>query len=359
MKRFGLFLLLLCGLARPLRALSDAMRKKNYTQLQLLDMLKEDCGEVCDTSIEGIPGDPYPVIEKDFDCDVLFSSPLLDPDDIESIVPFDEVPKEIRDMFTYGDRMPFGGYNFDDSPKTKKEFGFHGQLYSWDRHSFKMLRRQFRTGTMRGGYGYRNTDQISGALRDHMGHLIDGGHVLVIGSQAPWIEAILVELGARHVTTLEYSKVDNENEQLTVLLPEDFKRLWEDNGRRPVFDAVVTFSSVEHSGLGRYGDGLNPWGDLIAVARAWCLTKPRGRMLMGVPTGYDAILFNACRLYGPLMYSHLFANWKVVHTEAEMFRDGADTKKEDWPGGIKDVWGYQPVHVVEKKEFGCGEVEKP
>ena len=24
------------------------------------------------------------------------------------------------------------------------------------------------------------------------------------------------------------------------------------------FDAVVTFSSVEHSGLGRYGDGLNP-----------------------------------------------------------------------------------------------------
>jgi hypothetical protein len=30
------------------------------------------------------------------------------------------------------------------------------------------------------------------------------------------------------------------------------------------FDAIVTFSSVEHSGLGRYGDALNPWGDIIA-----------------------------------------------------------------------------------------------
>ena len=33
------------------------------------------------------------------------------------------------------------------------------------------------------------------------------------------------------------------------------------------YDAMVTFSSLEHSGLGRYGDGLNPWGDLIAMAR--------------------------------------------------------------------------------------------
>lgn len=28
------------------------------------------------------------------------------------------------------------------------------------------------------------------------------------------------------------------------------------------FDAIASFSSVEHSGLGRYSDAFNPWGDL-------------------------------------------------------------------------------------------------
>ena len=56
------------------------------------------------------------------------------------------------------------------------------------------------------------------------------------------------------------------------------------------FDGVVTFSSLEHSGLGRYGDQLNPWGDLIAMSKAWCLTKPGGRMLIGVPTGPDLVI---------------------------------------------------------------------
>ena len=42
---------------------------------------------------------------------------------------------------------------------------------------------------------------------------------------------------------------------------------------------MITYSSLEHSGLGRYGDSLNPWGDLITMAKAWCLLKPKGRAL--------------------------------------------------------------------------------
>ena len=53
---------------------------------------------------------------------------------------------------------------------------------------------------------------------------------------------------------------------------------------------MVTFSSLEHSGLGRYGDQLNPWGDLITMAKAWCVVKPGGQALVGVSTGPDTIL---------------------------------------------------------------------
>jgi len=38
-------------------------------------------------------------------------------------------------------------------------------------------------------------------------------------------------------------------------------------------------------GLGRYGDALLPWGDLLAIARAWCVTKPKGDLIIGVEWG--------------------------------------------------------------------------
>jgi hypothetical protein len=114
------------------------------------------------------------------------------------------------------------------------------------------------------------------------------------------------------------------------------------------FDGVVTFSSLEHSGLGRYGDALNPWGDLISMAKAWCLTKPGGKLLIGVPVGYDAVYFNMHRMYGPVQLSHMFANWKIDYTEAKMFKDGMRTKDEDLPCTPKEMC-YQPIHILEKE----------
>jgi hypothetical protein len=66
-------------------------------------------------------------------------------------------------------------------------------------------------------------------------------------------------------------------------------------------DYVATFSSIEHSGLGRYGDELNPEGDVEALAQAWCMMKPGALLLLGLPMscqdrGY--IEFNAHRVYG-------------------------------------------------------------
>ena len=31
--------------------------------------------------------------------------------------------------------------------------------------------------------------------------------------------------------------------------------------------------------LGRYGDALNPWGDILTVARAWCVSSPQAKVL--------------------------------------------------------------------------------
>ena len=105
--------------------------------------------------------------------------------------------------------------------------------------------------------------------------------------------------------------------------------------------------------INRYGDSLNPWSDLITMAKAWCLMKPRGRALIGVPTGFDAVAFNANKVYGPLQLSHLFANWNQIYTEAKMYKDGMNTMVEDIPCNEKmahlhPMSCYEPLYVLEK-----------
>jgi hypothetical protein len=90
---------------------------------------------------------------------------------------------------------------------------------------------------------------------------VKNGRVLIIGSITPWVEACVLEAGARQIVTVEYSKIESYHTQIQTLTPNEFREHFL-KGKLGLFDAVVTFSSVEHSGLGRYGDGLNPWGDM-------------------------------------------------------------------------------------------------
>jgi len=77
---------------------------------------------------------------------------------------------------------------------------------------------------------------------------------LVIGSQNPWIESLLISLGVKKITTLEYLKIVSEVDLIETVQPRELFDRWLKAKReedKPKFDAVVSFSSVEHSGLGR------------------------------------------------------------------------------------------------------------
>jgi hypothetical protein len=139
---------------------------------------------------------------------------------------------------------------------------------------------------------------------------LTGMRVLVIGSEQPWVEVLALLAGAKEVVTLEYSLIAVQGvPQLTTFTPKQFASLYLSGDMAP-FDAIASYSSIEHSGLGRYGDALNPWGDIIAVAKAWCVTKPRGVMIIQVPySNVDSILFNAHRTYGQLRTPFLMTNW--------------------------------------------------
>jgi hypothetical protein len=175
---------------------------------------------------------------------------------------------------------------------------------------------------------------------------IRGGHVLVVGSENPWVEACALHAGARLVTTPEYGEITSLHPSVKTMKPSEARGAFA-SGTMPMFDAVVTFSSMEHSGLGRYGDGLNPWGDLQGIARTWYVTRPGGELFLAVPVGPDLIEYNAHRKYGPLMLSHLTANWiqdvrfpgsqpvHIFHKDGlEKVQDTAGQREENLVGGV-------------------------
>jgi len=77
-------------------------------------------------------------------------------------------------------------------------------------------------------------------------------------------------------------------------------------------DVACSYSSLEHDGLGRYGDILNPIGDLQSMAKMLSIIKPGGLFFVGFPMGLDGLRFNLHRYYGVIRLPHLLAGWKLV-----------------------------------------------
>jgi len=62
-------------------------------------------------------------------------------------------------------------------------------------------------------------------------------------------------------------------------------------------DSLSCMHVVEHIGLGRYGDRLDPDGDLKAISELKRVLAPGGTLLFVVPIGAPKISFNAHRIY--------------------------------------------------------------
>lgn len=142
-------------------------------------------------------------------------------------------------------------------------------------------------------------------------HLVRGQRGLVVGTERPWAEAMLIEFGARTLSTLEFGRIVSEHPQIETWTPDAFKMaFWA--GRIPQYDFAFSYSSIEHDGLGRYGDILNPIGDLQAMAKLLTVVKPGGFLFLGVPCCRDAISWNAHRYYGTLRIPAFLAGWTLI-----------------------------------------------
>lgn len=66
-------------------------------------------------------------------------------------------------------------------------------------------------------------------------------------------------------------------------------------------DSLSCMHTIEHIGLGRYGDPLDASGDQKALGELQRVVAPGGSLLVVVPVGKPRIQFNAHRIYDPRM----------------------------------------------------------
>lgn len=80
-------------------------------------------------------------------------------------------------------------------------------------------------------------------------------------------------------------------------------------------NSVPSLSSlhvVEHIGLGRYGDPVDPEGSWKAARELARVLAPGGRLLIGIPTGQERVAFDAHRIFDPQTTREMFSGLELV-----------------------------------------------
>lgn len=99
---------------------------------------------------------------------------------------------------------------------------------------------------------------------------------------------------------------------------------------------------LEHIGLGRYGDNLDPDGDLRAIGELLRVLAPRGDLLIAVPVGKPRVQFNAHRVYDAIDFANYFSGVSLV--ERALIEESGD-------GGIIE----SPSDAqFREQSYGCG-----
>lgn len=64
-------------------------------------------------------------------------------------------------------------------------------------------------------------------------------------------------------------------------------------------DSLSCLHAIEHFGLGRYGDPVDPFGYKYGIANMAKLLKSSGKLYLSVPIGQERVEFNANRVFDP------------------------------------------------------------
>lgn len=108
-------------------------------------------------------------------------------------------------------------------------------------------------------------------------------------------------------------------------------------------ESLSCMHTIEHIGLGRYGDLVDPDGDIKVIKELKRVLAINGNLLFVVPIGKPAIYFNAHRVYSYSQIISYFEGLKLI--EFSLIPDNGKQV-----GIIKNAFPEQ----ADSQKFGCG-----
>lgn len=233
-----------------------------------------------------------------------------------------EIPPHLYAEYTLGGQVPMSEYFWDDSYPPSQPLVF----------KIDEVNALIQKAKNHNTYYYGDTDAYLYAMLDKYSDSINGKSVAIVGSTTPWYESIVLAYGGRP-TTIEYNVISSEDPRIKTMTVAEY-------AKNPIkFDCIVSISSIEHDGLGRYGDPLNPWGDREAIQKMKGMLNEGGLVFLSVPVGQDWLFWNAHRIYGRKRLALLLKTWEVI--------DSSGFSEADYnrvPGTE-----IQPVFVIKPK----------
>lgn len=234
-----------------------------------------------------------------------------------------EIPEDMIERYSMGNSIPIKySYRNDCGQESQGEYN-----NNYTKQNLEHFKNIIKSGGV-GGYGMTDIWMYQ-ALKKYP---IQGKSVCIVGSTAPWYEAMSLVYGAKECIVFEYSDRENFNDKIKYIKPDEIGN--------SQYDICISVSSIEHDGLGRYGDPLDPDGDFRAMKEAKQFLKKDGIMFLSIPAGYDTVFFNVHRVYGEKRLPMLLKGWEKL----DAFGVNQYTLKNNINNETSSE--YQPVFVL-------------
>lgn len=157
-------------------------------------------------------------------------------------------------------------------------------------------------------------------------HTDVGSSVLTIGVLSAAVETVFVDFRPLKVNLHSLTSVAGNILDLS----------FPDNS----IESLSCLHVIEHIGLGRYGDPIDPEGSHKAAAELQRVVCPGGKLYLSLPIGRERVCFNAHRVYAPSTVLAMFAQMKLIEfsivDDEALYREHASIQDSD------------------KLEYGCG-----
>ena len=218
-------------------------------------------------------------------------------------------------------------------------------MTGWDRVKWRpqVLDRDQEAGAMRGAYFHQDLHVaqrifLAGPRRHvDVGSRIDG-FVAHVASFRP-IEIVDIRPATGKVPNISVRQADLSD---TERVPE------------AICDSLSCLHALEHFGLGRYGDELDPLGHERGLDALVRLLEPGGTMYLSVPVGPQAVWFNSHRTF------HASTVVQLVGARMKLMRldlvDDAGDLREDVPHALI---ASDPTLGCRREGCGIFEFRKP